>query len=291
MKENVYIHIGYQKTGTTFFQKYIFPEWKDVIYINQKDLLLGNLVSIDDRKKYLISYESLCGNYWDGYKNQELYLKNLASYFPQAKVIISFRRHDRFICSLYKQYLHEGGNIPFGNFFNIENDGGNILFKKESLNFRRIVELVESYFDNAPFIFLQEEIKSDLDGVLKDLELFIGGKAPNMDNIIMNKPNKGVGYYQSKLLILLNRLCKSPLNPNGFLPWYNMYTQHLKCTPRHICQSWLSFLSDRSLTLSKKQQESILGYFANDWNFILKYLHNSPHRKHFDVAKYSENFD
>ena len=75
-KLNIYIHIGYHKTGSTFLQQQIFPKLKinqviqpDVTYLAEsKDYLKDNYISIlkkygfrDNYKKTIISHEVLSG--------------------------------------------------------------------------------------------------------------------------------------------------------------------------------------------------------------------------------------
>lgn len=283
----IYIHIGMIRTGSTFLGTVVFPKWNDIKH--SRGLMSGrDLVSLKKEQKYLISWANLSGRPWPfaedlefggWYQQQELFLGNFSKFFPDAKIMISFRRHDSYILSLYKQYLHLGGVLPFEKVFDTENDEG--IIKKSDLLFKCRVQLVEKFFNDVPFVFLQEELRSNLPALLMDMEKFFMAKAPNVHDLdlrrkraldIAGKENRGVGRYQSKVLLKLNKFRKSQLNPNGLLPLDNRYTRRLHIDPRTICQVWLALLLPyRPITLSKRQQDLIRDYYESDWQFILDY--------------------
>lgn len=283
----IYIHIGMIRTGSTFLRTAVFSKWND---IKLSHGLMGgrDFVSLKKEQKYLISWANLSGHPWlfdeelkfgGWYQQQELFLENLSKFFPDARIMISFRRHDSYVLSLYKHYLLIGGVLPFEKVFDIENDEG--IIKKSDLLFKRRLQLVEKFFNDTPFVFLQEELRSNLPALLMDMEKFFMAKAPNIHDLDLRRKrpfdiarieNRGVGLYQSKVLLQLNKLRKSQLNPNGLLPLDNRYTRRLRIDPRTICQVWLALLlPHRPITLSKRQQDFIRDYYETDWQFILDY--------------------
>jgi hypothetical protein len=207
-RKMLFIHIGLPKTGTTLFQREIFPRWNNINFLNSN---LEVLVSMKKNRKYLISNEGLSGRPWVSFKHsdlswhrdQESFLENLSKLYPDAKIMVSFRRHDRYIISLYKQYLHEGGVVEFKDFFDIEKDDG--FIKKRDLLFENIIKLINKYFEHEPFVFIQEELQTNFDELLDDMEIFFDESAPSVNILQLPKKNKGVGYYQAKILLKLNQ--------------------------------------------------------------------------------------
>lgn len=133
--KNIYIHIGIQKTGTTFLQELCFPYLKGLHYVHKKnystpppDGIVGRLSRIAntsplflDLKKekdeldcllqavkeetVLISYERLFGNVSFNFYDNFYTTSSLKHLFPRAKIILVIRRQDDLLESLYKQCL------------------------------------------------------------------------------------------------------------------------------------------------------------------------------------------
>lgn len=133
--KNIYIHIGIQKTGTTFLQELCFPYLKGLHYVHKKnystpppDGIVGRLSRIAntnplflDLKKekneldcllqsvkeetVLISYERLFGNTAFNFYDNFYTTSSLKHLFPTAKIILVIRRQDDLLESLYKQCL------------------------------------------------------------------------------------------------------------------------------------------------------------------------------------------
>ncbi|ADI74123.1 hypothetical protein Metev_1256 [Methanohalobium evestigatum Z-7303] len=275
----LYIHIGLPKTGTTFLQVEIFPKWNGIKYLGgrKKEITLKELVEIDDNQTYLISKEYLAG---------EPKIVNLAKLFPEAKIMVSFRKHDKWVTSRYKQYIQDinCSTLSFKEFFDIENNNG--YFKKENLNYRKKIKTIEESFNQKPFVFLQEELTDNLDGVLKDMEYFMGGRAPKIDKLGDNKSNKGLGYYQSIVMMNVNKLFKCPKNPSGIIP-YNQYTWFVRKVIRYILQNPLASVPKRSIKMDEKQKKLTEEYYKDDWNFVLNYIKNEcTYRYNFDDSRY-----
>lgn len=259
----LFLHVGLHKTGTTFLQRNVFPKWKDLTYVRWDGL--EHFLRMDERRKYLVSREGLSGQFWAPHEERDLALQRLSAMLPGARILISFRRHDRYIVSAYKQYLQIGGTLSFREFFDLDGDTG--LMKRADFLFRRKVESVEKHFGHTPFVFLHEEIVRDLGGLLRDMERFFGARAPALSEVEIRYRNKSVGYYPAKLLLRLNRMNRSELNPQGRLRLDNSYTRMLRIDPRRICQHWLSFLPDRPL-ISAAQAREIREYYGSDWDYV-----------------------
>lgn len=275
MDRQIFLHIGLHKTGTSFLQWVVFAKWQDIVLCRFESL---NVIvkKLSENKPVLISNEGLAGSPWDtgGFDNTSWHekrkkcLRSLRILFLNAQILISFRKHSGLILSLYKQYLAEGGYISFEQFFDIENNKG--LIKREDLIFTDILDEIRKNFKKPIFVFTQEQIRNDLGGLLKELECLIGGKAPSLDKVLGVSKNVGVGYYQAKILRVLNRFSRSYLNPRGILRLNNKFTTMLHLNPGRLCQNRLAFLSKKKLTIPKEIEDRISDYYKEDWANIEK---------------------
>lgn len=133
--KNIYIHIGIQKTGTTFLQELCFPHLKGLHYVHKKnystpppDGIVGRLSRIANTNplfldlkeekagldcllqsvkedRVLISYERLFGNLSFNFYDNFSTTRSLKYLFPEAKIIFVIRKQDDLLESLYKQCL------------------------------------------------------------------------------------------------------------------------------------------------------------------------------------------
>lgn len=157
----VYIHIGLHKTGTTFLQKQYFPKIKEISYLGKIDFhVLGQKKLKED---ILISYEGLSGFPWNsqwikGTNNSfnwmnsfEIALENVKLIFPDAHLIVVFRKHGDLLISLYKQYLQEGGVLKIDEFY-----GPNGVITDRDLNFRKRIEFLKDNFEDVDILSFEK---------------------------------------------------------------------------------------------------------------------------------------
>jgi len=239
----LFLHIGLHKTGTTFLQKAVFPYWQDIVYLPHDKL--EYITRMKDGVDYLLSREGLSGQNWMHSDERSQCIARLAQLFPDARIILSFRRHSGYIASSYNQYLQRGGYLQFDDYFDSVNDSG--YMKAVDFVFRTKIDVVAREFRSQPFVMLHEDIIGNLPKVLCDLEAFIGGKAPPSDTIKLKKYNQSVGFYPAKLLRALNKKSRSELNPEGSWNLYHWRLRKMGLDPRSICQSSLKFLPSKPL--------------------------------------------
>ena len=273
----IFLHVGMHKTGTTFLQQEVFSKWRGVTSVSFAPLNYIIKKMGENDNPLLISNEGLAGSPWypwipwrKGFdlkwsENRKVCLRNLKALFPDAHILISFRKHLDLILSYYKQYLHEGGYIGFNEFFDIDNNRGSL--KREDFLFKDIVTEIRKNFSCPDFIFTHEELHGDPDALLADLEKFIGGEAPSGDKKSMKRKNVGVGHYQAKILRALNRVSRSYLNPDGRINLTNKFTVGLGIHPRKLCQQRLAFISKRKLYIGRETEERITEFYRDDWEY------------------------
>ena len=182
-KYKTILHIGYPKTGTTWFQKNYFPFVKGVSFYSHttiQELIGTNNDRLDENKAkknialaqkkghLVISDESLL----QGPKKMEasaLYHKHV---FEDATVILFIRNQVKKYASNYSEYIKAGGTKTFANFLikpNGEYNGGEkhcydktldiyySIFGRENV----FIYLYEDFEDN-PVKFIQEFTKKHM---------------------------------------------------------------------------------------------------------------------------------
>ncbi|TFH10000.1 MAG: hypothetical protein E4H08_04580 [Candidatus Atribacteria bacterium] len=271
----IFLHIGLPKTGTTFLQQTAFACWPNITYEN--DLWLPYVVLQEEGKKYLISNETLTGRPWNRnslqnlswHQEMERILSGLNRLFPEASVMVSFRKHAGFIESLYAQYLHEGGTRRLEDFFTLEGDSSIIC--AQDLDYSKIVQSIASRFGERVFVFTLEQLRANLDCLLVGMGEFFGESPPDIGGLDLSYRNRGVGHHQAKLLRLLNHLDRKPgthLKPCGRMTLTNTWTRALRIDPRSLCQDRLAWISSRKLKLPDVLRVEVDRYFAEDWRHI-----------------------
>jgi hypothetical protein len=131
---DVYLHVGFPKTGTSFLQQRCLPNLKNVHVVTQRPVgqpttgVIEKLwqvaaryplfVDMDETRaevnrlfrevthdKILISSEHLIGDgIWSFYNHTHI-TEALHKLFPTGKIILTIRRQDDFLESLYRQYV------------------------------------------------------------------------------------------------------------------------------------------------------------------------------------------
>ncbi len=127
-----FIHIGLQKTASSYFQKLVFPNIQDVFYLGrpytQENEAFNSLQYADDieydssllqselelakkaanKNAILISDELFSGFAFWGFSNRGTIARRLAEIAPESEIILFLRNQADLINSLYNQYVKIG---------------------------------------------------------------------------------------------------------------------------------------------------------------------------------------
>ena len=153
-KQDIYFHVGLPRTASTFLQRKVFPQFGGIRYVKKHDFKKHHQIIADATQHVLLSSEIDIGK---GRPNANK-LFDFAENYPEAKIILVLRRHDKWIASKYKYHIRKNGRLTFSEFFNLEKNNG--FFRKEHLEYRKIIDLLESLFQHKPLVMFQEEFKS-----------------------------------------------------------------------------------------------------------------------------------
>lgn len=170
----IYIHLGLHKTGTTFFQKSLYPSYKEFNYkslrdpdvlaeFNQyilreneltycldtaEDLFFKNLdLEKADKEILTLCEEQFSGLPLQDAINRKLLFDRLNALFPNANYILVVRNQKDWIKSMYAQYLKKGGTATLDSF---------LSRKDTSLNFSRGAYI--QYYEYYRYIIQQTKL-------------------------------------------------------------------------------------------------------------------------------------
>jgi hypothetical protein len=170
MNENVVVHIGLPRAGSSFLQHLVFPNMNDVNLVN-RDFLFGCL---SEEKINLISNEII--SYNDRIKRIHI-IKKL---YPDARIIFIRRKIDSWIKSLYSSYLEDTGN----NFINFSEFKYKFIDCEPS--FDEYIKLLKSMFKDVLVLDFEDLIKDNV-SFIQDICDFIGCEFPKYENRVINK--------------------------------------------------------------------------------------------------------
>ena len=206
---NIYIHIGYPKTGSTFLQKVIFPKIStmDILDKDNPELrrnIFKNIITLDDfeynkKKNYLLnivenelkkinktneiilSWEGFLNpfNYHDKYKihgnNVErtiLRLNDLFSKFGNVNLILIIRKYDDLIESFFNQVYHliEFDFDKYDLIDTLSKKSEKFNFIFEAFLYSKLINfLLKNEINNSVLVY--EDLKYDKNKFFQDLSL------------------------------------------------------------------------------------------------------------------------
>jgi len=181
---NVFFHIGYPRTGTTFLQKFIFPQYSNKIifqppaltkfFLDESEFNRGKEYLIKNfspqpgcyRKPLIISMEQLSGgNLRDYYEIPD----RIFSIFPKGKIIICIRSQYTIIPSLYSHYCSKGG-CKFSYEAYLKK-----IFENNKFDYFKMVSSYQHLFGfDSVYVMLYEDLKAEPEKYLQGVFGFIG---------------------------------------------------------------------------------------------------------------------
>lgn len=258
----VFIHIGLHRTGTTFLQKEVFPLLPGVDYL-YKPLLQEVINYSSFHNKLLISDEGLIGRIWNAERN--LLLQRLYNLFPEASIIVGFRKHNAWIRSTYSLYLRRGGTLTVDQFIQNDNEG---ILKRRQLEFAELINQITQLWENPPFIYLMEEIQDNPMRMVGDLCKYMALDIADDINFNSIPRNPGLNQKQQLFCKKLNKYVRSEYNPIGLFPV--KIINKLGLQPERLSRLWFK-KDDNKLNEEWAITEKDLFHFTNDWNKVINY--------------------
>lgn len=268
----IYFHVGLGKVASTYLQHRFFPKLKGVHYIKSTRYRRSPQIIKDTHyEKYFISRE------FDQQLEDEV--KWFSSFYPHARPIIIFRRHDGWIASQYRRYIKNGGYLPFNQFFDVENDSG--LWKIRHATFYANLEILERYFGSKPLVLFMDELKKDPWGFFDKIASFCGATY-NKEDISLAAVHRSYSEKQLRIMRSLARSIfgeKQPVfSKQPVLHWLQRRGRLLACYailyPAKLAP-W--FVAPEEELTPKEELRKIRDFFEEDWQRLRAYAErNNP---------------
>ena len=248
--KQLYIHVGAHKTATTFLQWDYFPFLEELDYgyssspneayeiiartIQAHDLTfdaecararLLNFMNGSAKEKILVSREGLFGDLYHSYFDNPGIAERIARLYPEARIIIVVRRQDTWLRSAYSQSLKGGNfnslerflNFRVGEFHDGDHQVPTLNFTVRDLNWHAFARNYARLFGRDNILVLAyEAFLEDQAAFLRKLESFMGISEFHPPRNIVRNPK--LSAVSEQLILILNRLFKTHLNPGGFIP-------------------------------------------------------------------------
>ena len=191
--QNVLIHIGYHKTGSTWLQQelfttanktfeplsttdkghttlaghFIYTESGHLLnsFDNNEEVIRKHLQQIVAQKEnslpdkyFVLSQERLSGNPNSSGFDASIIAGRLKNIFPKAKILIMIREQRSFLLSNYFQYLAMGGTHRIMKYLNTIYDGKRPGFSPGHLNYHHLIADYHNKFGKENVLILPYEL-------------------------------------------------------------------------------------------------------------------------------------
>ena len=268
-KPEIYFHVGLGRTATTFMQQSVFPKFKNIYYINKHQYRNADqIIETTQQDKYLISHEFS--------KKLINEMKQFSKKYPDAKIIIVLRRHDKWIASHFKRSLKNGFPSGFKGYFDLDEDNG--FWKKEHLDYYSKLKCIDECFHHKPLVLFHQDLKDDPGKFLQQILDYTGVKetAP-----ISFKPrHTSYGNKELKIREWVNQhtvFKEIGVKDYKFSELRRLYNKTIRYTVLNVAKLIpSSMVSDKPL-IPEAELARIREYYQEDWDKCLQYAtENNP---------------
>jgi len=267
--KNIYIHIGMQKTGSTWLQNNYFPkiESHDVIC---KQSFRHLFYDLNPDKDLIITYENYVGyphplpcRAWNGWMDtRDSAFKNLSSFFPSADIVLVIRRQPDFIKSLYNQYVKVGGNITFDDYWT--GDCFN-SFEKGAIKYTDLVQQIDDNFKGRILVLDFDLFVNDKKRFSEVLNGFFGQvNTIDLTESYQSLVNKSLRWKDIRALLSAYKLFGNKYHPNARIKLHRRLFKAL----RWVSVNFYSAFFSNETAVSEEHLKSIEAYYSDDWTAI-----------------------
>ena len=246
--KKIFIHVGFHKTATTWFQNQFFPQHPQVVQLGKnphtrlpEDIALNKklqsepdlsfsteecreLVKRIERKKpldgkvYGLSNEGLsAGRDWFG--SSPLYVADrLKKVFKDhdVKIIIGIRNQPSMLASLYNEYVRQGGTLTLKKLLFSPNPTSQAL--RHKFLYHKFIKYYQQQFGKQNIhTYIFEELQKKPQKTTNNICDFLNIK--RISNTRTRRANQGISKVTVTLLRIANMLCSTNLNTAHISPF------------------------------------------------------------------------
>ena len=240
-------------------------------------ILEKNKKNIAD-KKLLISYENIFGEKYNQF-NDYYSLKRLSEVFENCKIIITIRRQDQIIESMYRMYIENGGPLHIREYMYKLNGPTADIYKQfrvfDKFNYYNIVNLCQNTFGHTNIHVLPFELDKKI--IIRKIEKIL---QVNETKINIQKTNSSLSYTGSSILRIINNFISTPYNSQILLRSYkpNLYNFFVKKIFFKIDRNFFVYIFNKNKFVNKKN------------NFFMQNLIHVFTLKIFKVINFKINY-
>jgi len=261
----IYFHVGLGKTGTTFLQYQVFPQFKGVDYIQRTRFKNAKkIIAAGKANKYLVSRE------FD--QQFEAEVGKFAETHPDTTAIMVLRRHDSWLASQYRRAIKNGFTYTFHEFIDLKNDTG--FFKIKDLTYYRMILLLEKHFTRKPIVLLYEDMKKEPEAFIENLANRIGATV-NVSSLNLKPKHtsyseqqlNAVNWIAKKINIKKERIFKNGLLHLLHRLYLSIWRYGTLYVSKILPKNWFS----QEILPTRENLEMIKIHFEVDWERCKNY--------------------
>ena len=265
--KQVYFHVGLGKTGSMYLKHKVFPKLQGIKYIQGDYYRNSKYVKIIENSS---DQNFLISAVFDRQLEKEA--NNIASKYPQARIIIVVRRHDSWIASQYRRHVKNGYPKTFEEFIDIENDEGD--WEQKDLYFYPKLMMLEKLFVGRPLVLFHDELVSSPRTFIEKICAFIGADY-DIESISLNRKHISYSEKQLKVRRQLNAKKSRSHSASAKIFWIRRIQILIRMPERYLSlyaanlipSKWLS---DEPL-ISKESMRKVRAFYEEDWKKCEEY--------------------
>ncbi|GEM_PF-6864174 len=173
---NVILHVGYSKTGTTWFQKQLFNKIPGYRFVGHNDIpeqlfdintdihaIKDDIYKLCDRPS-IISDENLLGTFISGTLDKKA--KLYSELFDDSIVLLFIRNQTDKLCSVYSEYIKMGGTLKLNDYLWRADSPMSV----DEHYYHKTIDIYYRYFGkDRVYVCLFEEFEEDQRGFVTTL--------------------------------------------------------------------------------------------------------------------------